>query len=243
MHRNAADSATYFGSIEIEGREYAVQQFIDWKTISFADINEQLITLIAEALATLHVRGKAITKGFDSRKKELLYRRWRREVFTNLEIPLHLFEKDHATLKNKRLYETLLKKIFDRYIAYQEINQFERLTCLQGDCREWNMIYDGKKVHLIDFSRIPYGDPAIDIGIFLSFEPLSKSSRYEHLPALKKQFLTSYISITNDTEIEKHLELSGLLAVFWIIFFREKFAFEKVNEEEMEILKERVLTI
>jgi thiamine kinase-like enzyme len=92
-----------------------------------------------------------------------------------------------------------------------------KLACLHGDFWGANFYFktDGSS-WVIDYSRIPYGDPAIDVGWWISqyiwLYIKTKKTLYKQL---LKFFLDDYISISADLEIKERLP--AVIALMMII--------------------------
>jgi thiamine kinase-like enzyme len=89
------------------------------------------------------------------------------------------------------------------------MGRFDRLTALHGDFWGANIFFkDDGDLFVIDFSRIPWGDPAIDVGWFIS-----EYIWYYHLTGnryfkdLTETWLKIYEEKSGDGEIRKFIPL------------------------------------
>lgn len=100
----------------------------------------------------------------------------------------------------------------------------ERLRALHGDLWGANVFVrkDGT-AWIIDFSRIPWGDPGIDIGRWMGqyvwFYLITKNPYFKNLGEL---FLETYIEKTGDTEIREAASLGYVFTGFIYSIFYEK---------------------
>lgn len=103
-------------------------------------------------------------------------------------------------------------------LIYKLENHGERLRPLHGDFWGSNIFYklDGK-VSVVDFSRIPYGEPGIDVGYFLAqYLWLYHETGNKYFKKLGEKFIDAYEKKTGDGEIRKTLCLPlGLLALLY----------------------------
>ena len=143
--------------------------------------------------------------------KEVLER-----FFSNNETLLSVYEIWYS----KSEYEELGWKIFNlmlkRYKEFIKTEKINRLTTLHWDFWYDNVIIWKDDVYFIDFSRIPYWDPAIDIGRFI-WEPVLRYGLFEDKKwkSVVNKFLQKYIEITKDKDIIRYIDIS-LLWVFYI---------------------------
>lgn len=146
-----------------------------------------------------------------------------RNVLTHPELTLMLmydFPKDFKILDlNKQkeyiglMYETMKK--------WQ--NRSDRLMALHGDFWGANLFFkENGDTWVIDYSRIPWGDPGVDIGWWLAqYLWLYHETNKEYFKELGENFLKLYENKTGDKEIRKALILT--LGCHGIVYTAPKF--------------------
>ncbi|MDD2758033.1 MAG: hypothetical protein PHD72_01505 [Patescibacteria group bacterium] len=104
-------------------------------------------------------------------------------------------------------------------LMYQWKDRSDRLTALHGDFWGANLFVrkDGS-VWMIDYSRIPWGDPGIDIGWWLAqYIWFYHATGNQYFKTMGDKFLELYIAKTNDQEIKQTVALSlGLLNIIFL---------------------------
>ncbi len=104
------------------------------------------------------------------------------------------------------------------FVIYKFENDFERLKVLHGDFWGTNIFYqpDGK-VSVVDFSRIPYGEPGIDVGYFTAqFLWFYHDTGNKYFKNLGELFIHNYENQTGDRKIRQSLCLPlGLLTLLY----------------------------
>jgi thiamine kinase-like enzyme len=86
-----------------------------------------------------------------------MYRRSLREVVTNYETILSLYEQSIGEQPSHIV--TLVKQAFGLYMDIIDTHSDRPCVSLHGDFWHNNIIFDDKDPYFIDFSRIPYGEP------------------------------------------------------------------------------------
>ena len=103
-------------------------------------------------------------------------------------------------------------------LVYHWENHADRLRPLHGDFWGSNIFFktDGS-VTAVDFSRIPYGEPGIDVGYFVAqFLWFYHDTGNVYFKKLGELFVESYAAKTGDKDIRKTLCLPlGLLALLY----------------------------
>lgn len=103
-------------------------------------------------------------------------------------------------------------------LIYRWQGRADRLRPLHGDFWGANIFCQPKgKVSVIDFSRIPYGEPGIDVGYFVAqYLWFYHSTGNSYFKKLGELFIESYAAKAGDKEIRQTLCLPlGLLALLY----------------------------
>ena len=124
---------------------------------------------------------------------------------------LHEFESDHPLIPPERQgeYLTLLLQMIHTWK-----NRSDRLCALHGDFWGGNVfLRQDSSVWVIDYSRIPWGDPGVDVGKWMSYYLWyfykTGNSYYRDLGDL---FLETYIQKTGDEEVRQSMCLGFAFA-------------------------------
>lgn len=218
MYENAGLVKSH-GTFEHNNQTFHAQEAKNGETIDIDSLDDNLVKLIAQKIATLHRSWKEKVNSLDKTYKKLLYRRWWRELLTNHETTFSIFEHHVVWKESHALFEGLIEKMLQEYFRLMRDDQTERMTTLHWDFWHGNILLDSETedLHLIDFSRIPYWDPGIDVGLFLwqfSIRELVDPDFSTRKNQIKNIFLKEYCEITWDQEIEKFLTLSELYVWF-----------------------------
>jgi len=206
-----------WGVYEIEWIYFQIMDFVQWRKMNLDDfMNEKIIDKIAEKIARMHIFWKGIVKNFEEEFKERYWKRWFREVFSNNETLLSVYEVWYSKSNYEDLGWKIFQIILDKYRNFIRQNNFKRLTTLHWDFWYDNVIVWEDDVYFIDFSRIPYWDPAIDVGRFIG-EAIIRYVFSEDIKWKKviDRFLNKYIEISKDEEVLRYLDIS-ILWVFYI---------------------------
>lgn len=210
MYINAFDinNIQSYGVFEYEWDVYHIQDFIEWNIKKLSDYNEDDIINISNKIALLH------NKYYNWANIYWVYKRSLREVVTNYETILSLYEQSIG--KNNIYISDIINLLWKQYRTYVDNNVVRPCVMLHGDFWHSNIIFKENIPYFIDFSRIPYWEPWIDIWNFLAnflieyvLTGEEKYQRYYHI------FLQSYKDSTNDHDIEKYTILN-ILFVMWV---------------------------
>jgi Phosphotransferase enzyme family len=159
----------------------------------------------------------------DEAHKKAVYNDSLRSVLTHPELAITLlqgFTKDHPILPTKD-HEWYVGRMLD--VIHEWKDRSERLTALHGDFWGSNLFFrkDGS-VWVIDYSRIPWGDPGIDIGWWLaSYLWFYHETQNPYFKALGEKFLDLYVQKTHDPEIREATAL--VMGLMGIIFTTTQF--------------------
>lgn len=159
----------------------------------------------------------------DSERQRSVYNDGLRSILTNPELTimlLHDFSDSHAILPAREhgayigMMLSLMHKWKDRH---------DRLSALHGDFWGANLFFrqDGS-VWVVDYSRIPWGDPGLDIGWWLSqYLWFYHETGNEYFKELGEKFLDLYVEKSGDQEIRQ--AVSMVLGLMGIIFISPRF--------------------
>lgn len=155
----------------------------------------------------------------DVDKLKAVYNFGLRSILINPELTimmLHDFGADHTIFPTSMhgMYIGLMLTLM-----HQWKDKHHRLVALHGDFTGANLFFkkDGS-VWVIDFSRIPWGDPGVDIGWWISqYLWLYHETKNEYFKKLGERFLGIYIKKTGDKEIRQAVSLVlGLMGITFI---------------------------
>lgn len=155
----------------------------------------------------------------DSERLKSVYNDSLRNVLANPELTIMLLNDFTDT------HEILPAREHGNYIGlmlsliYQWKDRYDRLSALHGDFWGTNLFFrKDKSIWVIDYSRIPWGDPGIDIGIWLAqYLWFYHETGNEYFKELGEKFLEMYIKKSRDQEIRQTVGLVlGLAGVIYI---------------------------
>lgn len=202
---------------EAEGTDYfhTLQQQKDKKQVDEKDHKE--IQKVVEYITSVH----SIKYHFsDAARMKEAYNDGIRSVLNSPELTLmilHDFDENNPVM-DRATQKEYLGLMYD--IMHQWKNRSDRLCALHGDFWGANFFFknDGG-AWVIDYSRIPWGDPGIDVGWWLSqYVWLYHETKNSYFKDLGELFLKEYEQKTGDYEIRKAvtivLGLTGLIHVF-----------------------------
>jgi len=159
----------------------------------------------------------------DEDRKRKVYNDGIRSVINHPELTvmfLESYEKDNPILPLSD-QKKLLAEMFEIVREYQD--RSDRLTSLHGDFWGSNIFFekDGS-AWVIDYSRIPWGDPAIDVGWFLAhYLWLYHETGNTYYKELGEKWLDMYEGVTDDSEIRKAVTI--VMGVMGLVYTTPKF--------------------
>ncbi len=175
------------------------------------DEDREQLQSIADELVKIH------SVKHPSKDKKILsavYDDGLRAMLTNPELSLMVlseFPSDYKVLDIEGQKE-VISLMYENIKAW--MGRSDRLTALQGDFWGANIFFkDDKRIFIIDFSRIPWGDPAIDAGWFLAeylWNYHATGNKYYR--ELTEDWLDIYEKKSGDKEIRKAI----CLVLGWI---------------------------
>lgn len=212
--------------IDHETRVYHVQEFIPNKGISYSDIlkknsskkavddeDRNQLEKIADILVDIH---SIKYPSDDIEKLKAVYDDGIRNMLTNPELSIMLLSKfpnDYEVL-NLEGQKELIALMYENIKSW--VGRYDRLTALHGDFWGTNIFIDAENTcRVVDFSRIPWGDPAIDAGWFIT-EYLWQyhQTGNTYFKELADTWLGIYEKKSDDKELRKALPLVvGWLAI------------------------------
>jgi len=177
------------------------------------DIEE--INKITDLIIKVHSQ-KYGSKDNDYLKK--IYNDGLRSVINNPELTLSILQslpRDYDILPI-HMHKEYLGHMLD--IIYKWEGRSDRLCALHGDFWGNNLFFINNKPFLIDFSRIPWGDPGIDIGWWMfEYMWLYYKTGNNYYQKLGEEFLKIYEQKTKDSEIREAICIvAGLLGIVHI---------------------------
>lgn len=175
-----------------------------------------------ELLAIVDLITKIHSKKYpwsDIERKKAVYNSSLRDILCHPELTLRLlqdFPDSDPVLapKKQKEYVGLMLKIINQWKDRQE-----RLVSLHGDFWGTNVFFrTDYSVFAIDYSRIPWGDPGIDIGWWVTqYLWFFHKTGNSYFKKLGEKFLAIYEEKTSDGEIRKALAIPmGFLGVVYI---------------------------
>ena len=173
---------------------------------SVDDEDRAQLSAIADALVKIH---SVKHPSADKARLDAIYNDGIRNMLTHPELSMMVlsdFPVDYPVLDLEGQKE-IISLMYENIKAW--MGRSDRLTALHGDFWGANIfLRDDGSVFIIDFSRIPWGDPAIDAGWFLA-----ELLWYYHLTGnpyfreLSEEWLKIYQEKSGDTELRKVLPL------------------------------------
>lgn len=184
---------------------------------SVTDEDQSQLSAIADALISIHSTKHSAK---DRKQLDAIYNDGIRSVLTHPELSIMVlseFPEDYAVLDLKGQKEIIS-------LMYENIKSWmgrgDRLTALHGDFWGANIFFrqDGS-LFVIDFSRIPWGDPAIDVGWFIAqFLWKYHETRNPYFKELTEAWLRIYQEKSGDVELRKALPLvlgwTGIVQIY-----------------------------
>ncbi|HUT96275.1 MAG TPA: phosphotransferase [Candidatus Paceibacterota bacterium] len=233
------DTEEFIPDLSEETEIYHVQEFegdsIDYWTLlqkkkEKKNIDEQDIKELSGVISFLTKLHSIKHHSLDPQKLKAIYNDALRNMLTNPELTmmlLHDFPEDHAVLpieKQKEyisaIYE-LIRKWKDRY---------DRVVALHGDFWGTNFFFrKDNTTWVIDYSRIPWGDPGIDVGWWLTqYLWFYHETKNVYFKDLGEKFLEMYIEKTGDKEVRKSLSL--VMGFIGLVYITPRF-FPDLNQD------------
>lgn len=180
------------------------------------DEDRRQLSDIADALIKIHS-----VKHFSEDKNRLkaVYTDGLRNILTNPELSLMMlaeFPYDYKIL-NLDGQKEIISLIYENIKI--NLGRYDRLTALHGDFWGANIFFkDDGNLFIIDFSRIPWGDPGIDVGWFISEYlwnyHLTGNNYFKELTEL---WLDIYEEKSGDKEIREFIPLAmGFIGIVQI---------------------------
>lgn len=201
-----------------EGKSYL--ELLEKKTgkseIDQTDRDE--IDKVIDFIAQIH-KTKPTNK--DTEMQRAIYNDYLRSVIGHPEYLLLLLQRvpdDSPVLKPSEQGEFIS-------LVWENMHYFkdhpERLTAIHGDFWGSNLFFrDDGSVFVIDYSRMPWGDPGFDVGIWMSQYLIRyHMGNQSYFRQLGDYFLEQYIKKTGDSEVVKTMVYA--LAVIAVIYSSE----------------------
>lgn len=230
---------------------YHLQEFSKEGTNYFSLLNERLtkaavdendrreIQSITETIGSIHsIKPPAI----DEAHLRAIYMDGLRAELVHPELTLsfvHSLDEEHPVLPPSKQADfiALYMKVIHDWKGH-----YSRTRALHGDFWGSNLlVHKDSSISLIDFSRIPWGDPGIDIGRWMAqYVWLYLVTQNSYFKKLGELFLETYVQRTGDMEIRKAL-VTGY--VFPILIYASLFTDhkeetrKKMFEHGCEVLK------
>ncbi|NTU99237.1 aminoglycoside phosphotransferase family protein, partial [Candidatus Falkowbacteria bacterium] len=170
------------------------------------DEDRKQLSLIADALIKIH---SVKHPSNDASRLKAVYDDGLRNMLSNPELFLMVlseFPEDYAVLDLEGQKE-IISLVYENIKACMGCHV--RLSALHGDFWGANIFFkDDGDIFIIDYSRIPWGDPGIDVGWFIAEYlwqyHLTGNSYFKELIEL---WLEIYEQKSGDKEIRKHMPL------------------------------------
>ncbi len=193
-----------------EGDEiYHAMEYVNGSVKDLSNYTEEDIKICACLLAKIHMLPVP-----EQYQNEGVYLRWLREVITNHETILSLYESEAD--QSSPYLKKILAASLSAYFSMTQEKTSRACVWLHWDFWHNNIMFEWLEAKLIDFSRIPFGEAWIDVWHFLINLEIEYLKTWED--KWKKYyniFLETYVSITWDHEIVDFLQLNRLFVV-WI---------------------------
>ncbi len=181
------------------------------------DADRQQLGAIAGALVKIHATKHPVT---DRKRLDAVYNDGLRSMLTHPELSIMVlseFPADYSILDLEGQKE-VIGLMYENIRAW--MGRGDRMTALHGDFWGANIFFreDGS-LFIIDFSRIPWGDPAIDAGWFIA-QLLWKyhETQNPYFRELTEAWLSIYQEKSGDTELRKALPLvigwTGIVQIY-----------------------------
>lgn len=189
-----------------EAKSYSsiIAKNIDKKFVDKED--EKLLNAIADELLKIH---SVKHPSNDQNKLKAIYGDGLRSVLTNPELSIMVlseFPNDYKILDLNGQKE-IISLMFENIKTC--MNRFDRLTALHGDFWGTNIFFrDNGSLFVIDFSRIPWGDPGIDVGWFIvEYIWYYHATGNPYFKDMIETWLEIYEKKSGDSEIRRFIPL------------------------------------
>jgi len=202
---------------------------------------DQIVDYIVEVHKIKH-------PSIDKKRLDAVYNDFLRNVIGHPEymlMLLHEMPKDNLVLPPEKQEEFLGLMIEN---MHQLKDRNDRLTALHGDFWAANAFFSDNKLFMIDYSRMPWGDPGFDIGFWIGTNLVKYfSTKNPYFKETGEYFLERYIEKTQDNEILKTMPYSlGLIAVIYasprFVPDLEDSVREKMFNHAIKMLKEKTFS-
>lgn len=197
--------------------------------------DKEEINKIVDYLVNLHSIKYPST---DENLLKIIYNDSLRTIITHPELNftfLHNFDKNNSILpieKQKEILSLMLEQM------HQWKNRSDRLSAIHGDFWGANIFFkENGEMHVIDHSRIPWGDSGIDISWFVQqfiWFYLKKNNIY--YKELGNYFLKEYENKSKDLEIRKSLILPLAVISITAIPSKPSNQEEEISKKYIEIV-------
>ncbi len=156
----------------------------------------------------------------DQKRVREVYNDGIRSVLNSPELTLMLLHDfdEYSPIMDREMQKEYLGLMYE--IMHRWKNREDRLCALHGDFWGANFFFrnDGT-IWVVDYSRIPWGDPGIDVGWwlaqYLQFYYKTNNSYFKDLGEL---FINEYEKKTGDKEIRKTVTIAlGLMGIIYVI--------------------------
>lgn len=193
------------------GKSYSSILEVNSNKASTDEEDRKQLSVIADSLIKIHsIKHNSTNKD----RLNAIYNDGIRNVLTHPELSVMVlseFPEDYKILDLKSQQEIIS-------LMYENIKKWigrgDRLTALHGDFWGANIFLNSEgDVSLIDFSRIPWGDPAIDVGWFLA-EYLWKYHETGNI--YFKELTEMWLDVYQEKSGDKDLRKAIPLAIGWI---------------------------
>ncbi|MFA5126854.1 MAG: phosphotransferase [Patescibacteria group bacterium] len=178
----------------------------------------------------------------DIEQLKIVYNDGLRSVITNPELTimlLHDFDDRHPILPAREhgKYVGLMLNLMHLWK-----DRYDRLSALHGDFWGANLFFDQDgSIWVIDYSRIPWGDPGLDVGWWLAqYLWLYHETNNEYFKESGEKFLEIYIRKTGDKEIRQAVSL--VMGLCGIIYIAPKF-YPQLNLKPAKTYYKNILAI
>ncbi len=183
--------------------------------------------LEADKIADYLIRLHSIKYEGDDNLKKIIYNDSLRTIIAHPELTFTFLQKIDQDIINLSEQKEILGIMLD--LMHKWKNRSDRLSAIHGDFWGGNIFFNkNKDITLIDHSRIPYGDPGIDLGwLIMQYISLYLETKNNYFKELGELILKKYEEKSKDKEIRKAM-LIGLASVLIVALPSQP----KSNEEK-----------